>query len=628
MHTRFSEAKTSRCVFFVSLFVIATFTTARAQVRGDVNCDGQLNTSDLTALISVLFGDAASDCGTDDVNADGEVDAADLTAVQEALDPPTGPVITFLGLAGADGRPTTPLGTIDDTPVYFRNTGSGFQLVLEARAGLSNERPGVATFNGDAHDPSRRPDIQIESSTPLGDGSPAVCDGGVPAINPPDFGPTQVVANALNDLACHFPAAATSPNFSCTQDGFGRPLFMGADSQIQFCLLIPRALEVPAGQTALSVRWRDTAGNLGPMQQLILQVGSGPPPPPFTASPTQAATRTPTPSVTITTTPTLPATATRVRTPTQTRTATSLVTPSRTPASPTMATPTNTHATSSATATAAASPTLTPILSATRTAPRPGTSTPTTTPTRTPTTQAPPSATATRSPTVTRTPTPLPTVTRTPTSTRTRTATRTATLTPAGPTGPVITFFGITRADDTLVKSSGTTPDGVPIYQRLTGAGFSLVVEGRPGPSGSAVGRSAFDGSATSLPDLQVEVSHPLGNGSPAVCDRSGSMAGGVPAIDPPSFNGTPAVIAAVNDLACRFLDGSDMPVARNRDDACVMFGSGDLRFVNPASTLQFCGFVTRFMEFPAGDTLVTARLRDQAGNAGATAQIVIHVSP
>ena len=43
---------------------------------------------------------------------------------------------------------------------------------------------------------------------------------GVPAVNPPDFGPTQAVANALNDLACNF-TAASSKDSACTQDQFG-----------------------------------------------------------------------------------------------------------------------------------------------------------------------------------------------------------------------------------------------------------------------------------------------------------------------------------------------------------------------------------------------------------------------
>ena len=195
-----------------------------------------------------------------------------------------------------------------------------------------------------------------------------------------------------------------------------------------------------------------------------------------------------------------------------------------------------------------------------------------------------------------------------------------------GPIGPAITFFGVTRADDTPVPPSGTTADNVPIYARPTGAAFSIVIEGAPGVAGEPVGRSAFPGDGTSFADLQIEVSHPLGNGSATVCDRSGPTPGGVPATDPPSFDDTQANIAASNDLSCRFVNGGDMPVARTRDEACVLFPSGDFRFVSLASSVQFCGFVTRFMEFPQGDTLVTARLRDQAGNPGAPMQIVIRI--
>ncbi len=622
---------------------------AGAQLPGDINCDGRVDRDDLPALITVIFADGSSDCGAADVNGDGQVSAADVVALLHALNPPVGPVITFLGLAGADGRASTPLGTVNGTPVFFRNNGSGFQLVVEGRAGLSGQQPGVTTFNADATDPARRPDIQIESSAPLGDGSPAVCDSGVPAINPPDFGPPQAVANALNDLACHFPQAATSPNFSCTQDGFGTSRFMGAATQTQFCLLVPRTMEFPVGDTVLSVRWRDTGGNLGPLRQLILQVASGPAPPTFTASPTPPPSHTATPTLTSTVPPS--ATPSFTRTPTRTRTQ---VPPSVT-ATPT-ASPSGTlgrSPTPTSTATRTSATPSSPTATATRTATHPVTSatpTPTGTLTRTPTTPAPPSATATRTvtrtptlpfaptststptasrtPTITRTSTRTPTTTRPPTPTRTPTFTRTPTATPIGLIGPVVTFFGITRADDTLVPSTETTPEGLPVYTRPTGAGFSLVVEGRAGPSGSPVGRLAFADTGTSFADLQVEVSRPLGDGSLAVCDRSGPMAGGVPPIDPPSFEEAANVIAAVNDLTCRFVNGSNLPMARTRDEACILFPSGDFAFFSGASTVQFCGSVTRFMEFPLGDTLVTARLRDQDGNPGVPSQVIIRITP
>jgi hypothetical protein len=193
----------------------------------------------------------------------------------------------------------------------------------------------------------------------------------------------------------------------------------------------------------------------------------------------------------------------------------------------------------------------------------------------------------------------------------------------------VVTFFGLTRSDDTLIASNGTTPTGVPIYSRLVGAAFSIVVEGKPGASGLPVGGSAYQPGSASFPDLQIEVARPLGNGSAAVCDSTGPMAGGVPAVDPLNFNAVPSTIDAVNDLACRFLDGSGKPGARRSpDDSCVMFMSSEPGFVNQNTTIQFCGFVTGVMEFPPGDTLVTVRLRDEGNNPGPMAQLVVRVGP
>ena len=93
-------------------------------------------------------------------------------------------------------------------------------------------------------------------------------------MNPPDFGATQAVANALNDLACNF-TAASSGNAACTQDQFGAANFLGAGTQVQFCLQVPRTLAFALGDTLLTARLRDLVGNLGPVQQLVLRVGSG-----------------------------------------------------------------------------------------------------------------------------------------------------------------------------------------------------------------------------------------------------------------------------------------------------------------------------------------------------------------
>jgi len=184
-----------------------------------------------------------------------------------------------------------------------------------------------------------------------------------------------------------------------------------------------------------------------------------------------------------------------------------------------------------------------------------------------------------------------------------------------------------------LVPQSGTTTSGIPVFNRVSGSGFSIVVEGKPGPNGKAVGTSAYESGLTSFPDLEVEVSRPLGDGSLAVCDVPGTPAptpqpaGGVPAIDPPSFQPTQANIDTVNDLACRFIDGGGAPFGRGPSESCVKVEpTEDYVFANSTSTIQFCGFMTGVTDFPAGDTTVTVRLRDVDGNPGPTAQLVIHV--
>lgn len=198
--------------------------------------------------------------------------------------------------------------------------------------------------------------------------------------------------------------------------------------------------------------------------------------------------------------------------------------------------------------------------------------------------------------------------------------------------GPVITFFGLTRADDRLVPSSATTADGTPIFVRPVtiddaASGFFVVVEAAPGASGSAVGTSSYDVTLLDLPDLQIQVDRPLGDGSAAVCDDPMNMPGGVPALAPTSFDETQEVIAIVNDFACRFEDGQGNTEARTASrDSCVSFESGDFAFVDDETTAQFCGAINVPLAFPRGDTVVTARVRDVDGNVGPVAKIVVRV--
>ncbi len=128
------------------------------------------------------------------------------------------------------------------------------------------------------------------------------------------------------------------------------------------------------------------------------------------------------------------------------------------------------------------------------------------------------------------------------------------------------------------------------------------------------------------LPDLQVLVSEPLGDGSNAVCDDQAPVFGGVPATSPPSFTLDPDTIAALNDLGCRFRDGSGTPGARGLFDECTVFADGTPHFVSSESSLQFCAYITSPLEFASGDTLVAARVRDLSGVYSAPAQIIIRV--
>lgn len=149
-----------------------------------------------------------------------------------------------------------------------------------------------------------------------------------------------------------------------------------------------------------------------------------------------------------------------------------------------------------------------------------------------------------------------------------------------------------------------------------------LVLEGYRGSANLQPGdglEPGFDG----RPDLQVQVDRPLGNGSTKVCDTGPPpIGGGVPAVVPVRYDENEvAVTDALNDFACRF-ETFDRSGACTRTDA-----TGDSRFVDLTADRQYCDIVSATAEFPPGDTVVTARLRDVGGNVGPTAQIVVRVA-
>ena len=185
----------------------------------------------------------------------------------------------------------------------------------------------------------------------------------------------------------------------------------------------------------------------------------------------------------------------------------------------------------------------------------------------------------------------------------------------------MITFMGIARADGSVPQPLGTAPDGVTqIYTREVGFGFFLVVEAKVGPSGRPIGTTTF--SPGELPNFRIVVSRPLGNGSTAVCDQGpAEPIGGVPGVNPPDFNSN---VNVVNDLACRF---NARTVA---GDACTRNASQDSAFVSSQTRVQFCPTVGlgSEVEFPVGDTFVTAEVTDAIGQPGFPQTIIIRVLP
>ena len=181
-----------------------------------------------------------------------------------------------------------------------------------------------------------------------------------------------------------------------------------------------------------------------------------------------------------------------------------------------------------------------------------------------------------------------------------------------------------------MIAAIGTTPEGAPIYERSFGTGFSIVVEGRRGGTNAAIEASTFlwvPGNPNLLPGLQVLASRPLGNGSTDVCDDQAPFIGGVPAQPDLLFDGSQAVADSVNDLACRFKDGSGQRRGRDPDSSCTLSPDGIFRTVDATSNIQFCGLVNSAIEFPSGDTTLNVRIRDVAGNVSATSAFVVRVS-
>jgi hypothetical protein len=200
---------------------------------------------------------------------------------------PFGPEITFFGIATADNKVRTPSGqTGDGVPIYDWPTKFGFRIVVEGRAGTSNRPLAQCGVMGTGPCGDGRAAVQILADRPLGNGSPAVCDttppnvGGVPAVPALDFGASQMVTDAINDLGCRFDTHPTSQT-ACTLDELGNPAYVhdgtGGDpvkSTLQYCSVpvVGSELAFPSGLTRLKAQVEDSAGNIGSQAQIAVQV--------------------------------------------------------------------------------------------------------------------------------------------------------------------------------------------------------------------------------------------------------------------------------------------------------------------------------------------------------------------
>lgn len=188
-------------------------------------------------------------------------------------------------------------------------------------------------------------------------------------------------------------------------------------------------------------------------------------------------------------------------------------------------------------------------------------------------------------------------------------------------TGPDITLLGLATADDLPLGPDGTDDQGRPIYARPHGQGFTLIVEARRAGDRRTVGQVAYR--PGSPPDLQVLVSRPLGDGGTEVCEDDG-VRGGVPAVPELQFSDSdPATVDALNDLGCRAYERTTAvrPCTRVTESGGELFA-----YVADQSEFQFCLPIARAWSFPAGDTIVAARVRDVSGNFGAAREIVVRI--
>jgi hypothetical protein len=216
-----------------------------------------------------------------------------------------------------------------------------------------------------------------------------------------------------------------------------------------------------------------------------------------------------------------------------------------------------------------------------------------------------------------------------PTPTNDVESTATPTTTPA--VGPRIYTFTLATADDQMFGPT-SHQNGIPVFELPFGRSFRIVVEAGAGQSLLLPGSDTFR--VGGPPSFQIQATRPLGNGSTQVCDGESPVPGGVPGIDPPTFEASATVENALNDLGCRFVDGVQEAIGRGCNDqqACLRFEDGTFGCDSAIASIQFCSqVISAVEEFPVGDTLLSARVMEccvPVPRPGEVRQIIVRVAP
>ena len=159
------------------------------------------------------------------------------------------------------------------------------RLVVEGRTGTSGLNPAFNTHPTSPPAADGRPDLQLEVSMATGNGNPIPdCSSspnldGIPAIEPPNFGPGDAITNALLDFSCRFAGNSVTSPCLLTSDGssiVGSSIqgFPNGVPTVQYCDDVALGQRFLAGPTILTIRLRDSAMNLGPPYQIVIQVPS------------------------------------------------------------------------------------------------------------------------------------------------------------------------------------------------------------------------------------------------------------------------------------------------------------------------------------------------------------------